>query len=98
MFFHEVDWSNSIFFNFLVLLYSQKFSAIQEETADLIIGCDGAFSSVRRNMLQIPGFNFSQTYIDHGYIELCIPPLDGEVRVDCKFNQIPFSKFKEFES
>lgn len=30
-------------------------------------------------MIQTPGFDFSQTYIDHGYIELCIPPLDGKV-------------------
>lgn len=30
-------------------------------------------------MLQTPGFDFNQTYIDHGYIELCIPPVDGQV-------------------
>lgn len=30
-------------------------------------------------MLQSPGFDFSQTYIDHGYIELCIPPINDEV-------------------
>lgn len=30
-------------------------------------------------MLQSPGFDFNQTYIDHGYIELCIPPVNGEV-------------------
>uniref|UniRef100_A0A1L8DZZ5 Kynurenine 3-monooxygenase n=1 Tax=Nyssomyia neivai TaxID=330878 RepID=A0A1L8DZZ5_9DIPT len=40
---------------------------------DLIIGCDGAFSAVRRHMLSRPGFDFSQTYIEHGYLELCIP-------------------------
>lgn len=80
VFFQAAHRSVSIFLTFLVLLYSQQFNTIQEETADLIIGCDGAFSSVRRHMLQTPGFNFSQTYIDHGYIELCIPPLDGKVR------------------
>jgi kynurenine 3-monooxygenase len=48
--------------------------------SDLIIGCDGAFSAVRREMLKRPGFNYSQTYIEHGYLELCIPPArDGEV-------------------
>lgn len=51
----------------------------QEEQANLIIGCDGAFSAVRRLMLQTPGFDYSQTYIDHGYIELCIPPVNGDV-------------------
>lgn len=27
----------------------------------------------------MPGFDFNQTYIEHGYVELCIPPSDGEV-------------------
>lgn len=46
---------------------------------DVILGCDGAHSAVRRHMLQSPGFDFSQTNIDHGYIELYIPLLDGKV-------------------
>lgn len=25
-------------------------------------------------MITRPGFDFSQTYIEHGYLELCIPP------------------------
>lgn len=41
--------------------------------ADLIIGADGAFSAVRKQMVKQSGFNYSQTYIDHGYLELCIP-------------------------
>lgn len=28
-------------------------------------------------MLKRPGFNYSQTYIEHGYLELCIPPAKG---------------------
>lgn len=58
---------------------SQKNEKTHDAKADLIIGCDGAFSAVRRHMVQSPGFNFSQTFIDHGYIELCIPPADNEV-------------------
>ncbi|PNF20346.1 Kynurenine 3-monooxygenase [Cryptotermes secundus] len=47
--------------------------------ADLIIGADGAFSTVRRHFMKQPMFNFSQTYIEHGYVELCMPPgQDGE--------------------
>ncbi|MEE2908368.1 MAG: NAD(P)/FAD-dependent oxidoreductase [Planctomycetota bacterium] len=45
--------------------------------ADLIVGADGAFSTVR-NAMQCyplgPGFGFSQTFISHGYKELVIPP------------------------
>ncbi|XP_071438692.1 kynurenine 3-monooxygenase isoform X2 [Hetaerina americana] len=42
--------------------------------ADLVIGADGAFSSVRKQLMKQPLFNYSQTYIEHGYMELCIPP------------------------
>lgn len=45
--------------------------------ADLIIGADGAYSSVRREMMKQPLFNYSQYYIEHGYLELCIPPLEN---------------------
>lgn len=41
---------------------------------DLIIGADGAFSAVRRCMMKQPLFDYSQNYIEHGYLELCIPP------------------------
>jgi kynurenine 3-monooxygenase len=48
--------------------------------ADLIVGADGAFSTVRRHFMKQPMFNFSQTYVEHGYVELCMPPgQDGEV-------------------
>lgn len=73
---------------------SQKSTLSQEETADLIVGCDGAFSSVRRQMLQTPGFDFSQKYIDHGYIELCIPAIDGEYQMPPNYLHIwPRGKF-----
>lgn len=43
---------------------------IEEE---LVFGTDGAFSAVRSSMQRIPGFNYSQEYLEHGYKELCIP-------------------------
>lgn len=39
-----------------------------------VIGADGAFSAVRRSMQRLDRFNFSQSYLDHGYKELAIPP------------------------
>uniref|UniRef100_A0A1B0DR24 Kynurenine 3-monooxygenase n=1 Tax=Phlebotomus papatasi TaxID=29031 RepID=A0A1B0DR24_PHLPP len=51
-----------------------KTKEVIDVSTDLIIGCDGAFSAVRRHMITRPGFDFSQTYIEHGYLELCIPP------------------------
>lgn len=52
---------------------------MQEEhaSADLIVGADGAFSTVRKIMTKRPLYNFNQTYIEHGYMELCIPAQDG---------------------
>lgn len=48
-------------------------------TADLIVGCDGAFSATRKQFLRRSRFNYSQTYIPHGYMELTMPPVNGEV-------------------
>lgn len=53
--------------------------SIQEIQAHLILGCDGAFSAVRKQFLRRSRFNYSQTYIPHGYMELTMPPANGEV-------------------
>jgi len=44
----------------------------------LVIGCDGAYSAVRREMMKKSYFNFNQMYIPHAYLELCIPAKDGD--------------------
>ncbi|XP_050440895.1 kynurenine 3-monooxygenase isoform X2 [Adelges cooleyi] len=41
---------------------------------DLVIGCDGAHSTVRSHMSRLPMFNYSQKYIDHGYMEIKLQP------------------------
>merc|ERR1711892_296413 len=46
---------------------------------DLVIGCDGAFSAVRKEMMKRPRFNYSQEYIPHAYMELSILPIDGDI-------------------
>ncbi|MCX8490101.1 MAG: NAD(P)/FAD-dependent oxidoreductase, partial [Cyclobacteriaceae bacterium] len=53
-------------------LTNSKFK-IQNSKFDLIIGSDGAFSAVRLAMQFTDQFNFSQSYIEHGYKELHIP-------------------------
>lgn len=52
-----------------------------EVTYDLIVGCDGAFSTVRKQFMRQTRFNYSQEYIPHGYMELTISPKDGDVSV-----------------
>jgi kynurenine 3-monooxygenase len=42
-------------------------------SADLIVGGDGANSSVRNALMKQPRFNYSQDYIDSGYKEVHIP-------------------------
>mgnify|MGYP001803290256 CR=1 FL=1 len=51
-------------------------------SASLVIGADGAFSSMRRSFQFIPRFDFRQSYLNHGYTELAIPPKDGDFAMD----------------
>jgi kynurenine 3-monooxygenase len=52
--------------------------------ADAVIGVDGAFSAVRRSMQRrLDRFDYSQSYLAHGYKELTIPPApDGSWRME----------------
>ncbi|KAK2144907.1 hypothetical protein LSH36_721g03015 [Paralvinella palmiformis] len=46
---------------------------------DLIVGCDGAHSAVRRQMMRSTLLDYSQEYIPHGYVRMRIPPTkDGQ--------------------
>lgn len=47
-----------------------------------LLACDGAFSAVRLHMLTTDRFNYSQTYLEHGYCEITMPPgPDGSWRM-----------------
>ena len=50
--------------------------------ADLLIGADGAYSTLREAMRFTPRFNYSQHYIEHGYKELHIPPVAGDFAME----------------
>ena len=41
--------------------------------ADVFFGCDGAYSSMRTQMMRTNRMNFKQEYIPHGYMELNMP-------------------------
>ena len=49
---------------------------------DFIFGCDGAFSTVRRQMMRYGRLDYSQVYIEHGYKELTMPAVDGNFAMD----------------
>jgi kynurenine 3-monooxygenase len=58
-------------------------SQLVEARSEAIIGVDGAFSAVRRAMQRLDRFEFSQSYLAHGYKELTIPPAaDGTWRME----------------
>lgn len=44
---------------------------------DLLIGADGAFSEVRLAMQKTDRFEYAQSFLEHGYKELSIPPAEG---------------------
>ena len=47
---------------------------VEDYTFDLVIGADGAYSTVRDCMLRQSRINYSREYVAHGYKELSIPP------------------------
>ncbi|KAI9139733.1 kynurenine 3-monooxygenase-like protein [Paraphysoderma sedebokerense] len=53
--------------------------------SDLIIGADGAYSTVRKELMKKVRMNFSQSYIPHGYVELTMLPSDVETEFGDKF-------------
>ena len=55
----------------------------REVTGDRVIGADGAFSAIRARMQKLDRFDYSQSYLEHGYKELTIPPGEGgEFRIE----------------
>lgn len=43
-----------------------------------IYGADGAYSIIRQELMKTERFNFSQSYLPHGYKELTIPAINGK--------------------
>ncbi|KAM5237694.1 kynurenine 3-monooxygenase [Ctenodactylus gundi] len=60
----------------------------KDVTCDLIVGCDGAYSTVRSHLMKKPRFDYSQQYIPHGYMELSIPPRDGDFAMEPNYLHI----------
>ncbi|MEZ6243225.1 MAG: NAD(P)/FAD-dependent oxidoreductase [Phycisphaerales bacterium] len=54
--------------------HDERTDTSRSVTGDAIIGADGAFSAVRDALRVSDRFNYSQSYLEHGYKELEIPP------------------------
>jgi kynurenine 3-monooxygenase len=77
----DVDIQNNT-----ITFYDEAAGREVKEHFDHVFGTDGAFSAVRTRMSKIDRYDFSQTYLDHGYKELEIPANpDGSHRMrhDC---------------
>lgn len=58
-------------------------NGLETISSEVIIGADGAYSSLRNAMLKQVRFNYKQEYISHGYKELSIPATEsGEFAMD----------------
>ncbi|XP_062972010.1 kynurenine 3-monooxygenase isoform X2 [Elgaria multicarinata webbii] len=71
-----------------VLTFSGSDQIAKEVICDLIVGCDGAFSTVRKQFMRQTRFDYSQEYIPHGYMELNIPPKDGDFAMEPNYLHI----------
>ncbi|XP_028387217.1 LOW QUALITY PROTEIN: kynurenine 3-monooxygenase [Phyllostomus discolor] len=60
----------------------------KDVTCDLIVGCDGAYSTVRAHLMKKPRFDYSQQYIPHGYMELTIPSKGGNYAMEPNYLHI----------
>ena len=64
-------------------LINTETNEISAARGDAIIGVDGAFSAVRRSLQKLDRFEYSQSYLAHGYKELTIPPAaDGSWQME----------------
>lgn len=57
-------------------------------SSDLIIGADGAFSAIRKKLQFTDRFNYSQHYIEHGYKELSIDPINEDFGLEPNYLHI----------
>lgn len=71
------------------ILFFRPDQVPRDVTYDLIVGCDGAYSTVRAHLMKKPRFDYSQQYIPHGYMELTIPPKNGEVGLLPSHSRLP---------
>lgn len=55
----------------------ERTGEVREVGYEVCVGADGAFSAVRGSMQKRDRFEYSQSYLPHGYKELSIPPAAG---------------------
>ncbi len=60
-----------------------RFADDRETSFDVLLGADGAGSALRRSMDEADSLGVSEELLDHGYLELTLPPAaDGDFALD----------------
>ena len=71
------------------LTFSDKTNDCTLVKTGFMFGCDGAHSTVRRQMMRWGRLNYQQEFIEHGYKELTMPPTsEGESAMEPNFLHI----------
>eukprot|EP00112_Aurelia_sp_Birch-Aquarium-sp1_P019864 Seg50.11 transcript_id=Seg50.11/GoldUCD/mRNA.D3Y31 product="Kynurenine 3-monooxygenase" protein_id=Seg50.11/GoldUCD/D3Y31 len=61
----------------------------KSQTGDLVVGCDGAFSALRKQLMRKMRMDFNQTYIPHGYKEIqMLPKKNGDFMMEPNYLHI----------
>lgn len=85
---HINCWKSTFLYMISIWQFSNEGKRIKK-TVDLIVGNDGAFSGVRKEMMKATLLDYQQQYIPHGYMELTIPPSPkDEVNLKIMFSAI----------
>ncbi|KAL4237745.1 hypothetical protein ACF0H5_002457 [Mactra antiquata] len=61
-------------FNAGTVTFKKSDDSMIKVQGDLIVGCDGAFSAIRQQMMKKTLLDYEQIFIPHGYMELCMSP------------------------
>ena len=71
------------------LVFSDGATEKKTVQTEFVFGCDGAHSTVRRQMMRWGRLNYQQEYIQHGYRELTMPPTpSGDFAMEPNFLHI----------
>jgi kynurenine 3-monooxygenase len=62
----------------VTLKFEQRVTGPDDVDADIVLGCDGAYSAVRKAL----GVEADEEFLEHKYKELTIPPRDGDFALD----------------
>lgn len=67
----------------ILVVVNERTGAEGRRAAGVVVGADGAYSAVRQRLQRTERFDYEQSYLQHGYKELTIPPRpDGGFRME----------------